>query len=76
MKEEIVISGISGRFPESNSTEEFWDNLINGVDMVTTDDRRWPIGKCTIDRASICRNIPVYLIMKEKDVMKSEKTCE
>ena len=44
MKEEIVISGISGRFPESNSTEEFWENLIGSVDMVTTNDRRWPIG--------------------------------
>uniref|UniRef100_G3NC33 Fatty acid synthase n=1 Tax=Gasterosteus aculeatus TaxID=69293 RepID=G3NC33_GASAC len=39
--DEIVIAGISGRLPESNNLEEFWENLINGVDMVTEDDRRW-----------------------------------
>lgn len=44
MKEEIVISGISGRFPESDSTDEFRDNLFNHVDMITGDDRRWPKG--------------------------------
>ncbi|CAG7724181.1 unnamed protein product, partial [Allacma fusca] len=38
---EIVISGMSGRFPESANLEEFRDNLFNGVDMVTEDDRRW-----------------------------------
>lgn len=43
--EEIVIAGISGRLPESNNLEEFWENLINGVDMVTEDDRRWKPGK-------------------------------
>lgn len=42
--EEIVIAGISGRLPESNNLEEFWENLINGVDMVTEDDRRWKPG--------------------------------
>lgn len=44
--DEIVISGISGRFPESNSIAEFKENLFTGVDMVTDDDRRWPAGKC------------------------------
>lgn len=43
--DEIVIAGISGRLPESNNLEEFWENLINGVDMVTDDDRRWKPGK-------------------------------
>uniref|UniRef100_A0A3P8WFV6 Fatty acid synthase n=1 Tax=Cynoglossus semilaevis TaxID=244447 RepID=A0A3P8WFV6_CYNSE len=42
--DEIVVSGISGRLPESNNLEEFWENLINGVDMVTEDDRRWTPG--------------------------------
>lgn len=42
--DEIVIAGISGRLPESNNLEEFWENLINGVDMVTEDDRRWKPG--------------------------------
>ena len=42
---EVVISGISGRFPSSDSIQEFKDNLFNGVDMVTADESRWPIGK-------------------------------
>ncbi|XP_070847252.1 fatty acid synthase [Chaetodon trifascialis] len=42
--DEIVIAGISGRLPESNNLEEFWENLINGVDMVTEDNRRWTPG--------------------------------
>ncbi|GLD73850.1 fatty acid synthase-like protein [Lates japonicus] len=42
--DEIVITGISGRLPESNNLEEFWENLINGVDMVTEDNRRWTPG--------------------------------
>uniref|UniRef100_A0A674MU67 Fatty acid synthase n=1 Tax=Takifugu rubripes TaxID=31033 RepID=A0A674MU67_TAKRU len=42
--DEVVIAGISGRLPESNNLEEFWENLINGVDMVTEDDRRWKPG--------------------------------
>lgn len=44
MNEDIVISGISGRFPESDNTDEFADNLLGGVDMITEDDRRWPLG--------------------------------
>jgi len=43
--DEVVISGISGRLPESNSIAEFRENLFAGVDMVTNDDRRWPAGK-------------------------------
>uniref|UniRef100_A0A3B4B6A9 Fatty acid synthase n=1 Tax=Periophthalmus magnuspinnatus TaxID=409849 RepID=A0A3B4B6A9_9GOBI len=39
--EDIVISGISGRLPESNNLEEFWENLLGRVDMVTEDNRRW-----------------------------------
>lgn len=43
--DEVVISGISGRFPESNSIAEFRENLFAGVDLVTDDDRRWPDGE-------------------------------
>lgn len=42
--DEIVISGIGGRYPESNSLDEFRDNLYNNVDMITSDDRRWSTG--------------------------------
>ena len=44
MTEDIVISGISGRFPESDNVDELAENLLNHVDMITEDDRRWPIG--------------------------------
>lgn len=43
--DDIVISGIGGRFPESDNIDELASNLLNGVDMVTRDGRRWPIGK-------------------------------
>lgn len=36
-EDEIVISGMSGRFPESDSLEELWDNLMSGVDMIKVD---------------------------------------
>ena len=42
--EDIVISGMGGRYPESNSTDEFAENLYNNVDMITEDSRRWPSG--------------------------------
>lgn len=42
--DEIVISGISGRLPESNSIAEFRENLFAGLDLVTDDERRWPAG--------------------------------
>lgn len=43
--DEIVISGISGRFPECNSTEEFKQKLYNNADLLTIDNRRWSPGK-------------------------------
>lgn len=51
--DEVVIAGISGRLPESNSLEEFWENLINGVDMVTEDDRRWKPGKISLSDVTL-----------------------
>lgn len=39
---DFIITGVSGRFPESDSIQEFAEHLFNGVDMVTADDRRWP----------------------------------
>lgn len=43
--EDVVISGIGGRFPEADNIDELAANLLAGVDMVTRDDRRWPVGK-------------------------------
>lgn len=41
MDEEIVISGISGRFPNSKNVAEFSFNLYNSVDMIDDSERRW-----------------------------------
>lgn len=42
--EEIVISGISGRFPDSDNVEELKKNLLNKVDLISDDNRRWRLG--------------------------------
>ncbi|XP_032822786.2 fatty acid synthase [Petromyzon marinus] len=44
MATEVVIAGMAGKLPEADNLNEFWENLINGVDMVTEDDRRWKPG--------------------------------
>ncbi|XP_075976879.1 fatty acid synthase-like [Anticarsia gemmatalis] len=41
--DEVVISGISGMFPNSGSVLDFMDNLYNKVDMVTTDEPKWKL---------------------------------
>lgn len=38
-KEDIVISGFSGKFPLSDNVNVFRENLFNGLDMVTTEQR-------------------------------------
>ncbi|CAJ0579052.1 unnamed protein product, partial [Mesorhabditis spiculigera] len=43
-QEDIVISGVSGRFPQSENVKEFGDKLLAGEDLVTEDDSRWPPG--------------------------------
>lgn len=50
--EEVVIAGMSGKLPESENLQEFWANLIGGVDMVTDDDRRWKAGLYGLPRRS------------------------
>lgn len=42
--EEIVISGIAGRYPESKNVKHLQENLFNKVDLITEDDRRWKLG--------------------------------
>ncbi|XP_054160814.1 fatty acid synthase-like [Oppia nitens] len=58
---DIVISGMSGRFPLSDNIDEFADNLYNGIDMITEDDTRWPLdlyGMC--QRMGKVRNIDKF----------------
>lgn len=41
--EEVVISGISGQFPNSHNVQHYCENLETKTDMVDDDDRRWNI---------------------------------
>jgi fatty acid synthase len=49
-REEICISGISGRFPNSRNMSEFAYNLYNGVDMVDDEETRWKHGNANVPR--------------------------
>jgi len=40
-EDDVVISGISGRYPNSNNLNEFWENLLSGEPLFTR-DTRWP----------------------------------
>lgn len=42
--DEIVISGIAGRFPDSNNMNYLQENLLNKVDLLRTDHCRWKMG--------------------------------
>lgn len=37
----VVVSGISGRFPKSRNMKEFAANLYNKTDMIDDDESRW-----------------------------------
>lgn len=47
--EDIVISGISGRYPECSNLTEFWTKLTSGVELISCDGRRWPVGEYSQD---------------------------
>uniref|UniRef100_T1K1R7 Uncharacterized protein n=1 Tax=Tetranychus urticae TaxID=32264 RepID=T1K1R7_TETUR len=44
VKDDVVISGISGRFPKSESVDQFLDNLFNSTDMMSGGNERFPAG--------------------------------
>lgn len=39
----VDILGLGCRFPESANASQFWQNLRDGQDMVTSNDSRWPV---------------------------------
>ena len=59
--EPVVLTGISCRLPESGNVQEFRDNLMNNVDMITTDDRRWKSGrlKKSVPMQYCCKNYKI-----------------
>nr|XP_023016718.1 fatty acid synthase-like [Leptinotarsa decemlineata] len=50
--EKLVISGIAGRFPECENVDQFKEALLNGVDLVTDNDKRYPAGIYGVSRRS------------------------
>lgn len=44
LDDEIVISGIAGRYPNSDNVEILKQSLLNKVDLITNDERRWKLG--------------------------------
>ncbi|MWC28299.1 SDR family NAD(P)-dependent oxidoreductase [Paenibacillus sp. MMS18-CY102] len=43
-REPIAIIGISGRYPQADSLEQFWNNLASGTDCITEiSPERWPV---------------------------------
>ena len=46
--EEVVITGLSGRFPESRNIMELKDNLMKKVDLITENYSRWRLGNCDL----------------------------
>ncbi|XP_076294049.1 fatty acid synthase-like isoform X1 [Lasioglossum baleicum] len=48
--EEVVITGIAGRFPESENVQQLKDNLMNKVDMVTDNYDRWQLDHAEIPK--------------------------
>jgi hypothetical protein len=59
--DDVVISGVSCRLPESDNIEEFRQHLINKDDMVTDDERRWPQGTEFGESSGILAGIFLYL---------------
>lgn len=49
-----MISGVSGRFPESENIAEFSSNLYNKVDLVTQNNRRWEPGLYGLPKCMGC----------------------
>jgi len=43
-EDDIVISGIAGRFPKSDNIKQLRENLFNKVDLGTDEERRWNHG--------------------------------
>ena len=35
MKDSVVLTGIAGRFPESDNVDQLWEQLLNGAILYT-----------------------------------------
>lgn len=59
-EDNIVISGIAGRFPKSNNIRQLQENLFNKVDVGSNEERRWNHGNiffCSMKIKNDIKNI-------------------
>ncbi|XP_067208438.1 fatty acid synthase-like [Linepithema humile] len=62
-EDDIVISGIAGRFPKSDNVNQLQENLFNKVDLGSDEERRWNHGKIFFDlpqRMGLINNIEKF----------------
>lgn len=69
--DEIVISGFSGSFPNSDGLPDFADKLFNKVDLISDDDRRWTIGK--LQKKKQINRLLYYLYSKIYDLRNNRR---
>lgn len=69
-KVEVVISGISGIFPQCDNVEELKEFLFSKKNGITLDSSRWPIGEIKI----ILRHSNRKVISKKKKKTKNTLT--
>lgn len=59
--ETVVVSGISGCFPECSNIKEFRERILKGDCLITEDDARWPLGTYDLPRgAGKVRNLEQF----------------
>lgn len=44
----LVVSGISGRYPQSNSVDELWEKICRGLILYEKDPTPYPKGKVAL----------------------------
>nr|WJN62148.1 fatty acid synthase 1 [Rhopalosiphum padi] len=59
--DDIVISGISGRFPNCDTFEEFKQKLFDGTDILEKEQTRWPEGICgAVTKIGVLNNLTKF----------------
>lgn len=77
--DEVVITGISGKFPKSNNLYELRDNLFNKIDMSTDSKDRFGDNPTNPKRLAIMPNIQdfdgAFFGMHYQDAMMMDPMC-
>jgi len=67
---EVVISGVSGKYPLSENFEELQENLLANKFLVTDDDCRWNTGRFKM-HYQVYANMSTLSIFLERNFKKS-----